>query len=742
MYDDIIQKQEKRGFIEKVSDPDSSSGSTHYIPHHAVKKESSTTPIRIVYDCSCRQTSTSPSLNDCLEVGPPFLNDMGSMLLRLRNHSIGLSTDIEKAFLYVQLHEDDRDMTRFLWLSDSGDPESEFQVYRFKSVLFGSTSSPFMLNAVLQTHLDKYDSRTTTDMKKNLYVDNIISGCEDEDEALAYYKESRRVLGDAKFNLRSWASNSKELQQRATEDGVIEPNIERVKILGLLWDTTTDFLKLSPQKERPSLSDNTLTTKREVLRESSKIYDPLGITTPVSMNAKILIQELWQINLDWDEPLDEPTKTRWLRIADDIREATKISIPRRYFTVHLNETAQLHIFSDASPKAYGAVAYITQGTESSFVMAKGRVAPLKKLSLPRLELMAALVGATLAEFLRNALKEKMSNPQVNLWSDSQIVLHWINSTKQLQQFVQNRIKEIHRLVEEASWRYCPTSDNPADLLTRGVSTAQLKESHIWLHGPTWLTDSSNWPTWEASTALLIEVPGASSTEKQEDTPVNEVHPDETPESSPKLSTIADIRRHSRLGKLLRVTGYISRFIYNTRNPQAKRTGPLSASELATAEKMWIKDRQSTYYREVIESLTKSKTRHTLVRQLRLFIDDDGLLRCGGRLHNAPITNETKFPILLPKTDYFTHLVIWDTHTRHLHAGINQTITALRQKFWIPTGRYQVKKTINKCVACKKVNGHPFSAPDSPPLPISRLQISRPFKVTGVDFTGALYVIEG
>ena len=169
-YSDIIADQERRGFIEKVSIPNSPS-KLHYIPHHPVKKESfTTTPIRIVYDCSCRQSREHPSLNDCLI--PGSLNDMCSILLRFQMHPFAFSTDIEKAFLHIQLHEDDRDCTRFLWLSQPDDPESSFQVYRFRVVLFGATCSPLMLSAALESHLDHDHSEITTNMKENLYVDN------------------------------------------------------------------------------------------------------------------------------------------------------------------------------------------------------------------------------------------------------------------------------------------------------------------------------------------------------------------------------------------------------------------------------------------------------------------------------------------------------------------------------------------------------------------------------------------
>jgi len=248
--------QERRGFIEKV--PASSNTSGHYIPHHAVEKTSPTTPIRIVYDCSCRQSKDHPSLNDCLMVGLPFQNDICAIMIRFRFHVIGLSTDIEKAFLHVKLHEEDRDYTRFLWLSKPSDPESTFQTYRFKSVLFGSTSSPFMLNATLHYHLNKFKSPVAEDMKGNLYVDEIISGTQSETHATKYYTEARSIMTQAKFNLRSWASNSKQLQSLATVDNVAN-NSTNVNILGLIWNTSTDTITFT-SKETPS-TDTTLFSK-------------------------------------------------------------------------------------------------------------------------------------------------------------------------------------------------------------------------------------------------------------------------------------------------------------------------------------------------------------------------------------------------------------------------------------------------------------------------------------------------
>ena len=323
IYDSIIKEQEQRGFIERVD-----AGTTenvHYLPHHPVKKESPTTPIRIVYNCSSRGNRNCASLNDCLMVGSPFLNDLCAILLRFRRHAFALSTDIEKAFLHVKLHKFDRNFTRFLWPENPESLDSNFQIYRFKVVPFGSSSSPFMLGAVLNLHLSKYQSHIADDMKKNIYVDNILSGCHTEEEIVNYYGQAREIMSQARFNLRSWSSNSHRLQKLTATDQTGDTN-PTVNILGLRWNTATDTLSLAPRK-LPFISD-TLITKREVLQVSSQLYDPLGWTTPVTISAKILLQEIWQSKVSWDEPLNEIMREKWLAILADILKLPSLIIPR------------------------------------------------------------------------------------------------------------------------------------------------------------------------------------------------------------------------------------------------------------------------------------------------------------------------------------------------------------------------------------------------------------------------------
>ena len=738
LYNNIISDQVKRGFIERLSS-DHPQTQAHYLPHHPVKKDSVTTPIRVVFDGSCRQGKGSASLNDCLLVGPPFLNDLCSILLRFRVPTFAFATDIEKAFLHVKLHKSDMDYTRFLWPSDIANPAGDLATYRFKVVPFGTTSSPFMLNAVIDLHLSKYPSQVARDMKTNLYVDNLISGCNSEDEAIDYYQQSRCIMNAARFNLRSWSSNSSRLRSVIVQDNTNDPSTT-VNVLGLRWDTLKDTLSFTPRHFQ-SLTSTSLVTKREILRDSAQIYDPLGLIAPITVKAKILVQTLWKQKIDWDEPLDQDSTNAWSTIAEDIKEATTIVYPRLYF-VSQNQlssvSTQLHIFTDASLRAYGAVVYLRQNNSVALVMSRSRVTPTKMITLPRLELMAAVTGVRLANFVIASMRSKLNSFTTFLWSDSQIVLHWIHHLKlstQSKPFIANRIQEIRNSFPVEHWTYVPTADNPADLLTRGLSTQQLRDSRLWLYGPSWLPSQTHWPTWSPTNVLSVQ------TEETTDVVPNCASTSDTRSSqSYGLHYIIDISRYGQLNKVLSITSYVLRFCANLRHPSNKVLGPITAQELSTARMLWIKTCQSQLYeREITNLQDRSSKRLLLVRQLRLFLDNHGLLRCGGRIHNAPISELAKFPYLLPANHEFTKLLVYATHVKLCHAGVNSTVTALRQSYWIPAIRQCVKKILRKCVACIKVFGKPYRVPDPPPLPKLRINQPNPFEVTGIDFTGALYV---
>ena len=192
-----------------------------------------------------------------------------------------------------------------------------------------------------------------------------------------------------------------------------------VNVLGLLWDTANDKLSLSP-KGLQSL-ETTEPTKRTVLQDLSKIFDPLGALTPVTISAKLFMQQLWLRKLHWNEPLNPTLTAEWHCIAGILTQTPQFHIPRWCFKCFSSDQLTLHVFVDVSMKAYGAAAYICDATHSSFVMAKARVAPLKNHTLPRLELMAALTGSRLCKFILSSLNHLYFN--IVMWSDSQIALY-------------------------------------------------------------------------------------------------------------------------------------------------------------------------------------------------------------------------------------------------------------------------------------------------------------------------------
>ena len=360
-------------------------------------------------------------------------------------------------------------------------------------------------------------------------------------------------------------------------------------------------------------------------------------------------------------------------------------------------------------------------------MSKSRTAPLKQLTLPKLELKAALLAARLSVFIKTSLN---INCTLYLWSDSQIVLYWISSQKTLKPFVSHRVKQIRSI--STCWNYCPSADNPADLLTRGVTYQQLNSSTIWKQGPSWLPSQDLWPRWEPTEVLTTQL----LTEPEECQSSNQSSIQNSPADFLK---VMDIKRYSSLQKLLAVTAYVLRFTNIIRQIDSTNTKHLTTFELARASLKLLHAVQYEAFLAEISNLKSQSHRLPLVRQLRLFLDEDQLVRCGGRIHNAPLSELARFPYLLSSKHHFTNLVILQAYTAQYHSGVNSTLTTVRQRYWIPSGRQRVRSLLRKCVICRKATGKAYSIPDLPPLVKFLVNKTQPFEVTGVDFTGALYV---
>ena len=725
-YDSVIKNQLERGFIEEVTDCTVASKRTHYLPHHFVEKNSETTPLRVVFDCSAKTGQNSYSLNDCLLTGPSLVHHMASILLRFRLDDFMCSADIEKAFLMVGLNPDDRDSCRFFWPENVHDENSKIKTYRFCVVLFGSTASQFLLNSTLIHHLSKYDSIESKKLQRNIYIDNVLASFNSESLMKKFFSDAIKIMSDGGFTLREWVSNSTKFNENLPNEYRNKSDTHR--ILGVDWDVKNDEIKLTPFVP-PS---DFVPTKREVLKFVSKTFDIYGILLPITITSKLLIQDIWSNSIGWDEKIPETLYKTWKTYVENL---SKISISFQRKIGNFKRPV-LHVFADASKRTFGAVAYFAENGETSFVMAKSRLAPMKPPSLPQLELTALNIAARLANFIVSSYENELQIERIMLWSDSQITISWMKSNKVKTSYVCQRKENILKLCPNAEINHISGMENPSDLLTRGISASKFNENSLWFNGPNFIKNLEhvNCIT-TADPALDTECEIVSNLTTECEIVSNLI----TERSEP----VIEVAKYSSYSKALRITAYVLKFISKIKRKTSHENccirRKICTNHLKEAEKILVKTYQQFHFGSVFDFFEGTcKSKPSIVNQLRLFLDD-GLIKCDGRIQNSNVPECTKFPILLPSKSDLTNLIVIHNHRMSLHAGVNHLLAHLRGKWWIPRGRQVIKKVLKICVKCLKVQGQAYSRPVDPPLPASRITKVKPFQVCGIDYTGALTV---
>ena len=438
------------------------------------------------------------------------------------------------------------------------------------------------------------------------------------------------------MNLREWGSNSDTLRTSFAKEDRFDG--AEMKVLGLIWNMYDDNVHI-PIKESDELETY---TKRHILKKTASVFDPLGFFNPVLLNAKLLLRELWKLGIDWDEPVKDQYANQWKEILKDINKIKDKKLQRFVGS----KDAELLCFCDASSKAYGTSIYLrckeNGQTLTNLIFSKSRIAPLKETSLPRLELLAVLIGARSINFIEKSLQ--LNVQRKILWTDSQCVLHWLKSKKILTPFVQRRIEEIQS-TEGIEFRYVSTDQNPADIASRGSTTKLLNESDIWWHGPNWLqNDHNSWPTWNTdvlSKHIMNSISGETkgpkvlyevSTLAEEDL-ANNMQEDDQQQQKNRLPPFEmKSTEFSSMSRLLRVTAWANRFINNVRKID-KQTGYLNSNELKEAKKLWIYHVQY----EMAQMITKTITTkdNNIINSLGLQLDESGMIKCNGRFTNSP-----------------------------------------------------------------------------------------------------------
>ena len=754
-YHDIISEQVDLGIVSQVAEMDQAE-KVSYLPHSAViRKDAETTKVRVVYDASCRDKVTGTSLNSCLHVGPSLSPLIFDILLRFRNERVALVGDIAKAFLNIEVDPADRDCLRFLWLKDIEAKEPEIITLRFNRVIFGVNSSPFLLNAVLRHHLctfQEIDPNFVFQLSQSFYVDDLVTGSANTEEAYTLYSKAKERMLEGGFQLRKWKTNDRVLREKICEKereseaeksamsdkeesfakealGPIQESGGKTKVLGMIWDNEQDKLEFDLMKMGTNTHSDA-PTKRGILSTLAAIFDPLGLTSPIGVLAKVLFQELCIQQIDWDDPIPEDKAAKWKTWVQELRNVNSISVARCIFDPDEGQiqSCQLHGFGDASKKAYCAVVYLvyktTKGTFTKLLCSKTRVAPLKELSIPRLELMSARILAVLMDNVYKAIGSQIMIEKMKFWLDSKTALYWIYNHGEWKQWVQFRVAEILRLSKKEDWGHVSGLDNPADIGSRGATASELKSSKLWWEGPEWLRkDESEWPK-----KFVLEDSVEVKTERKKAFVFTVV----TDEAA-KIGNVIDIERFSSLGKLLRVTAWVKRFITNLKQKREKRElrrGGLEAREIETAERVWILDAQ----------MMLQNTREFEKTKLQLgIVEKDKVLVCQGRLENSDLEFESRYPIILPKEHRLTYLIVLDCHKKVHHSKVRSTLAEVRSRFWVTKGRQFVKKILKLCFLCRKLNGKSYNAPRTAALPGFRVSEAPPFSSTGVDFAGPLMV---
>lgn len=720
-YSHFMSEYEKLGHMsEVVNDTEIESG--YYLPHHAVIKTASlTTKCRVVFDASAK-TDTGLSLNDVQFNGPKIQNDIFSILVRFRKYNFVLTADISKMYRQVLIDGAQRGYQKILWRRELNE---SLKCYQLNTVTYGTASGPYLaVRSLFQLGIDnEIRFPVASDIIKNdFYVDDLLTGAHSTQEVLHIQKEVSSILASAGFELRKWLCNDQtilnEFQINKDLDVSVLPIGEQGKLLGVCWNSERDLIQYSINI---SCKENNV-TKRIILSTVSQIYDPLGLLGPIIIVGKLLIQELWKKNLTWDEKVPPELCKKWNNFKNDLPYINEILIPR-HVVLSQYTAIELHGFSDASEKAYGACIYIrcvgNGHISSKLLCSKSRVAPLKVISLPRLELCGALLLANLARKVIDSIKINFDG--LYFFTDSSVTLAWINGAPtRWKTFVANRVSEIQSLTESSDWYHINTHENPADLISRGESCNSLSNSDLWWYGPDFLLRNSSEWNFNKVNVASCDIP--------------ELRTVSVVSIKVEFISMELINKYSSISHILRVMAYVLRFISNLKSKQ-KVYGPISAREMDEALIKLVRDVQKLCFSNEYFALANNKelSKGSKILSLNPFMHNS-LIRVGGRIINSNQSFNKRHPILLPHSHRLTELIIENEHKLAMHCGAQALLCNVREQFWPISGRNICKKVIKKCIICFKARPVPaeYLMGDLPDVRVNR---SHPFLNVGVDYGG-------
>ena len=761
----------EKGYVERVTPEHTKNdreGQVWFIPHHGVYHPKKPDKIRVVYNCAAKFDGVS--LNAVLLQGPDLTNDMTGVLLRFRKEPIAFMADIEQMFYQVKVPPEQRSLLRFFWWED-GNLDNSLTVFQMCVHLFGGTSSPsvchFAMKETAKNFKRKYGEEASSTLKRDFYVDDCLKSVETPEKAVQLICKLCNMCHDGGFKLCKFVSNSQEVLNSLSEE-MKAPNMNIVNMsnvgneyvveraLGYQWTIQNDSFGF-----RINLLDKPC-TRKGVLATISSIHDPLGTVCPFLRPVRHLLQKITKEKASWDDPVDDSFRHEWERWRCLLPLLEVIEIDRCYKPPGFGKVvnAQLHNFADASVGGYGQVSYLRLVNSAgdihvSFVMGKSRVSPAKLHTIPQLELTAVAVSSTVSSMLMKELD--IENLTSISWTDSQIVLGYLNNeTTRFRVFVANRIQKVRDNTDYRSWRYIETKLNPADHASRGILLTSVERAKDWLIAPAFLWKPERaWPTYninfkvdENDPAILKSVTVNTTSINQDDSLIGRL--------SERISCWFRLKR-------VLVTMIKFLIIFNKGHQswvsspilQISQEKLISSSDLIYAEQYIIKQLQLQYFPNELKTLNiQNRNRNTLktvkkelkggspLLRLNPFLDDDGIIRVGGRLKDSPLSYNVKYPIVLPKLAAISDLIIRWYHQQVQHGGRNMTLSKIRAEgYWIIGANSKTRQCIFNCVPCKRLRGVP-SEQKMADLPVERLIMAPPFSYVGVDMFGHFLVKQG
>ncbi|XP_062708877.1 uncharacterized protein LOC134288337 [Aedes albopictus] len=753
-----IADYERKGYAHKATLVELTSVDTSriwYLPLGVVTSPKKPEKVRLIWDAAAKVGETS--FNSKLLTGPDLLTPLPKVLCQFRQFPVAVSGDLMEMFHQIRIRFPDCQSQRFVFRNS---PSDYPQVYVMDVATFGSSCSPASAQYVKNQNAHDFSKefpRAAEAIIKKHYVDDYLDSFRTIEEAIDVVNEVKMVHSKGGFTLRHFLSNKlevlrgiEEIAQEECKDLSLERGEHSESVLGMKWLPIEDVFTYSVvmrEDIRHILEPRHIPTKREVVKVVMTLFDPLGLISFFLVHGKILIQDIWARGTDWDAVIPEDLYNRWQQWTTLLPKLEQLRIPRCYFESGIPENSnhlQIHVFCDSSEEAFSCAAYLRLEVNSVaqvvLIGSKTKVAPLKTISIPRLELKAAVLGTRLLETLQSYHSLPISKRF--LWSDSSTVLSWIRSDhRRYNKFVAVRIGEILTVTNPTEWRWIPTKLNVADQATKWSNGPQLSMENPWFQGPNFLLEpEDSWPIQRQTNPTKEELRSTivlCHLTSQVDLPI-------------------EIHRFNSWSKLQRSVAFVFRYVNNCRRKRKRESlqlGVLTQVELEQAEELLWRIAQKQAFPEELSILGRSQGKpedrhHTVqksscIYKLWPFMDHRGILRMRGRISAAPYTSyKTKFPVVWPKNHQITFLVVDWYHRRYRHANRETVVNEIRQMFEIPKLRSLVQKITTNCIRCRVVKAAP-RPPAMASLPEFRLTpFIRAFTFVDLDYFGPVFVRAG